>query len=98
MADATITAGQEQRQQIHNGATVLGPKGDRIGWVYSQSKSLTRVADRYLVVEKKFLFYRTGVLYIPMSAVEGVKDGDVILNRSHAEGTERGWETSPRAA
>ena len=71
---------------------MLGPRGDRIGQVFSVSGACSPKSEAYIVVERKFLGLRIGYLYPPVSAIAAVRDGKVILSVSPTRTPRKAWE------
>ena len=84
--------------QIRRGARVLGPAGERIGEVHPQSSLFGSNDKNYLYVEKKSIIYGSRYLYIPFSAIAGLRNGAVVLNASPAEIPDHAWERAPETA
>ena len=95
MASSTSTV---DMGQVHKGTQVIGPKGERIGKVHSQSSPLRFEAQMCLLVRKDSVIYGPRYLYIPLAAIAGVSAGKVTLNASPADIPNQGWERPPRSA
>lgn len=78
-----------EADQITPGDSVFGSDSEKVGTV-------AEVQPGYIVVEKGFFFPTD--YYIPLTAVTGVRDGEVYLNVSKDSALHSGWDTVPDVA
>ncbi len=75
-----------------HGGSSPATKGERIGRVHSLSGTSGSESGVHMVVERKIFFYRTGWLYVPVSAIALLRHGKVILYASPTKVQKEAWQ------
>ncbi len=79
----------EQLNRVQRGWKLVGSDGDQVGEV-------VEIREGQVVVEHGLINKQT--LYVPVSALAGVRDGEVVLDLPADRVGEMGWHVPPQAS